>query len=146
MIFFEINELIKLTRENLPKGIDASFSMFPMHQFLCITLVMSHAISTSDVPKNPAVRREWVNFQLRLRGRSLRSLALAEGVSAQAMSAALMTPNSHLEPVIAAALGILPRDLFPERFNAAGERIARIRPIQRSTRRIGRNVESGGAA
>lgn len=107
---------------------------------------MSHAISTSDVPKNPAVRREWVNFQLRLRGCSLRSLAFAEGVSPQAMGAVLMTPNSHLEPVIAAALGLEPRDLFPERFNAAGERIARIRPIQRTTRRHSRNVESGEAA
>jgi len=83
---------------------------------------------------------------LRLRGRSLRSLALKEGVTAQAMGAALMAPNSHLEPVIAAALGLRPCDLFPERFNAAGERIARIRPIQRTTHRQSRNVESGEAA
>ncbi len=107
-----------------------------------ITIAMSNAIATSDVPKNPAVRRVWICAQLRLRGDSLRRLAEQMGVSHQAMSAALVAPNNNLEPVISGALGLTPAQLFPERFDAKGNRIAQTRPAQRITRAVRGRVES----
>lgn len=102
----------------------------------------SHEQTTSDIPKNPAVRRVWVCGQLRLRGTSLRALALKEGVTPQAMSAALAAPNKHLEPVIAGALGLTPERLFPERFDAVGNRVVQTRLPQRSTRPVRAKVEN----
>jgi lambda repressor-like predicted transcriptional regulator len=101
---------------------------------------MSNAIATPKVPKNPAVRRVWICAQLRIKGHSLRKLAQREGVSHQAMSAALMTPNAHLEPVVAGALGLTPQQLFPERFDHIGNRICRTSVPQRNTRNPTGNV------
>lgn len=94
---------------------------------------MPIATATIEIPKEPTVRRVWVCGQLRLRGTSLRMLAQAEGVTHQAMSATLAAPNVHLEPVIAGALGLTPAQLFPERFDALGNRIVQTRAPQRST-------------
>jgi Predicted transcriptional regulator len=101
---------------------------------------MSRAIAILDVPINAAERRVWICAQLRMRGNSLRHLAREEGVSHQAMSAALVAPNAHLEPVIAKALGLTPRQLFPERFDHAGNRVCQTRAPQRSTRPSAGNV------
>lgn len=106
---------------------------------------MPHAIATLEVPKEPAHRRVWVCGQLRLRNTSLRKLAQNEGVSHQAMSATLLAPNTHLEPVIAGAIGLTPAQLFPERFDAVGNRIVQTRSPQRSTAARRANVESIGA-
>jgi len=88
----------------------------------------------------------WVVGQLRLRGTSLRRLAGEAGVSQQAMSHALTAPSSYLEAVIAEALGLTPRQLFPERFDDAGNRLHWTREPQRTTRRRAGNVQSGEAA
>lgn len=112
-----------------------------------ITVAMSIAPATFDVPKNPAERRAWVVYQLRVRGLSLRALAQREGVSHQAMSLALTAPSSYLETVIAEALGLEPQDLFPERYDAAtGRRLCQTREPQRSTRRGRGNVQKEAAA
>jgi len=107
---------------------------------------MSTAIATLNIPKNPAQRRVWICGELRLRGTSLRRLAQKEKVSHQAMSAALVTSSSHLQAVIAAALGLTPQQLFPEYFDRSGNRLNLTREPQRNTGRPGRNVESGEAA
>jgi lambda repressor-like predicted transcriptional regulator len=111
-----------------------------------ITIVMTNDLSTVHIPEKPADRRAWTIYQLRLRGTSLRRLAVREGVSPQAMSNALMLPSSHLREVIATALGLTPQRLFPEDFDAAGNRLGWTRDQQRTTRRTGRNVEEGRAA
>lgn len=88
----------------------------------------------------------WIVGQLRLRGTSLRRLADQTGVSQQAMSHALTGSSSHLEPVIAQALGLTPQQLFPERFTAEGVRLHWTREPQRTTRRRPGNVEQESAA
>ncbi|MCF8483336.1 MAG: helix-turn-helix domain-containing protein, partial [Rhodospirillum sp.] len=93
---------------------------------------MTNALTKFDVPKNPATRREWVKYQFALRGLSFRRLAAKIGVTQQAISACLMAPNFHLEPVVADVLGLTPQDLFPERFDAMGNRLSLIRPTQRN--------------
>ncbi len=107
---------------------------------------MSNAHTSHDVPKNPAERRAWIVYRLRVAGTSLRRLAAASGVSQQAMSHALMAPSSHLETVIAEVLGLTPQALFPERFDAAGNRLGWTREMQRSTGTRPRNVNGGQAA
>lgn len=107
---------------------------------------MTISQTTLDIPKNPAERRAWICFQLRLRGTSLRAIARRLGVSQQAVSNALMTPSSHIEPAIAEAIGLTAQQLFPERFDDAGNRLPRTRPQHRITRPSGRNVEQEQAA
>ena len=106
---------------------------------------MKHALAKNDIPKNPARRREWIKGELRLRGTSLRQLALAIGVAPQSMSATLTQPLSHLEPVIADALGVTVEELFPERFEN-GHRLYQVRPQQRNTKRCSSNVKNTEAA
>lgn len=107
---------------------------------------MSNAPATLNIPKEPARRRVWVKGELELRGLSLRKLAVREGVSHQAMSSALVTPSSHLQAVIAEALGLTVHQLFPEWYDASGARLGRTRSPQRITGRRASNVESGEAA
>lgn len=77
--------------------------------------------------------------QLRLRGVSIRSLANRIGVRPQAVSAALVQPSARCERALADALGMRPRDLFPERYDPiSGERTAKSNP---SGARRRRNVE-----
>lgn len=114
--------------------------------YAAMFLVMSIVLTTINAPKNPAERRGWIVWQLRLRGTSLRRLAADHGVSQQAMSHALTASSSHLEAVIAEALGLMPEQLFPERFDAQGKRLTWTRDQQRSTRTGARNVEEEQAA
>lgn len=107
---------------------------------------MSNAPATVNVPKNPAERRGWIKYQLETRGLSLRRLARDEGVSHQAVSYALVAPSSHLQPVIADAIGLTVHELFPEWYDADGTRRGQTRVPQRSTGRTPRNVEEERAA
>lgn len=97
---------------------------------------MASHIASFDIPKEPAVRRAWVSYQLRVRGLTVRQLAIREGVSHQALGHALMMPSAAMERVLAKALGLKVEDLFPERFDAAtGRRLHLTRARQRTTRR-----------
>jgi len=111
-----------------------------------ITADMMIDTPSVNIPQNSVHRRRWVIYQLSLKGLSLRQLAIREGVTTQAMSGALMTSSSHLREVIATALGLTAQTLFPEDFDAAGNRLGWTREQQRSTRPHGRNVEDGRAA
>lgn len=100
-----------------------------------------------NIPKKPAIRREWIGYQLRIRGLSLRALSRQEGVSHQAVSAAASGGGSrHLQEAIAAALGLHPQDLFPELYDEHGNRLGRTRTPNRSTRPRGGNVQKERAA
>lgn len=101
--------------------------------------------TTFNIPKEPAKRRVWVCASLKLKGKSLRQLAELEGVSPQAMGNALMAPSYRLETVIAEALGLDPRKLFPERYDDAGNRIVIVRKPNRTTARQARNVNPAEA-
>lgn len=105
---------------------------------------MTRDLTSLDVPKNPAERRAWVVYQLRIRGNSIRRLAEDTGVSQQAMSAALMAPSARLEGVLAEAIGLSVRALFPERYRG-NERICRTRPAK-PTRVAPQSQRQKGAA
>ncbi len=57
------------------------------------------------------------------RGTNLRKVALANNFAVPTMSTALRQPCSGAERAIADALGLDPRDIWPERFDARGRRL-----------------------
>ncbi len=101
--------------------------------------------STSQIPRHPGSRRAWVIFQLRIRGSSLAAIAEKNNVSNQAVSNALLVPSSHLEQAIADELAIDVKVLFPERFDAAGNRLSYTRAPERTTPPRRRNLKRTSA-
>lgn len=76
-------------------------------------------MSTRDVPKNPAQRREWIKYELRLRGSSLSAVARELGVVRQAVAIALCRPYPRMEEAIAQKLELSPKNIWPERYAAS---------------------------
>jgi len=85
-------------------------------------------MSELNIPKEPAVRREWIKYQLRLKGYSLRQLAREDGVYPNVPAVALTRTFPKWERIIAGKIGVLPQELWPERYDEQG------RPINHSTR------------
>ena len=112
-----------------------------MGNFCSILPHMTKVSTRLGIPKNPVERRAWIIYQLHIRGLSLRGLAREEGVSQQAMSACLIGPNSHLEPLIANAIGLTPVQLFPERFSRSGVRLGWTRLQNRKDSASGPNSQ-----
>ncbi|MQX36859.1 helix-turn-helix domain-containing protein [Roseospira navarrensis] len=107
---------------------------------------MTHDPSNTAIPKNPAERRAWIVYRLRSLGLSLAELGRQTGVSAQAMSAACVAPNIHLEPVIAEAIGLTPQELFPERWSECGRRLTQSRgPARHRMRSLSDHTAAGDA-
>lgn len=67
-------------------------------------------------PIDPHQRREWIKFQLRLRGITLSAIARELGVSRQALRLALIQSYPKMERAIAAKLGVAPESIWPERY------------------------------
>ena len=86
-----------------------------------------------EIPPNLYERRSWLRHQLLIRGLKLSDIAAEEGVSGAAMSRLFLYPNIHLETAIAKKLGVTAAQLFPERFDAAGQGLRIIREQSRST-------------
>ncbi|MDQ2069345.1 helix-turn-helix domain-containing protein [Natronospira bacteriovora] len=72
------------------------------------------------MPQDSRQRREWIKYQLRLRGSSLAQVARDQGVSRDAATLALRKPYPRMERAIADALGLRPEQLWPERYDEAG--------------------------
>ena len=72
------------------------------------------------VPLEALARREWIKFQLRVRGSSLSALARELGVSRHAPRLALVKPYPRMERAIADKLGLKPQELWPERYDENG--------------------------
>lgn len=81
----------------------------------------------SDIPANPLLRREWIKFQLRLRGTTLSALARELGVSRQALGQTLIQSYPKMERAIATRLNMEPWDIWPERYARRQSKAARKR-------------------
>ncbi len=87
----------------------------------CIAIyIRMDTMDNSDVPRNPEHRREWIKYQLRLRGYTLKALGQELRVSRHAVKLALIKPYPRLEQAIAAKIGVPPHYIWPERYDAAG--------------------------
>lgn len=80
-------------------------------------------LADRDIPDTVAARREWIKYQLGLRGLSLGKLARRDGVTPNTYIKALHKPYPKSERAIARAIGLKPQQLWPERFNAQGGRL-----------------------
>jgi Ner family transcriptional regulator len=89
-------------------------------------------MTTNDIPKNPAHRRAWIVYQLRLRGLTLGTLAKLHNVDRTTTRKALGTPYPRMERVIADVLGLAPQQIWPERYEADGRPKTGLRSQQRS--------------
>jgi Ner family transcriptional regulator len=77
-------------------------------------------MNKTEIPLDPVLRWEWIKYQLRARGTSLAKLSRELGVSDTAVKNAKRTAYPRMERAIAAALGLKPVDLGPERWNVNG--------------------------
>ncbi len=73
------------------------------------------------VPLEETARREWIKFQLRVRGSSLSAIARELGVTRHAPRLALVKPYPRMERAIADKLGLKPMELWPERYDENGQ-------------------------
>lgn len=95
-----------------------------------------------DVPKNPAHRREWIKYQLGLRGLTLAELGRRHNVIRNTIYVAMTRPYPRMERIIAHAIGAQPQQIWPERYrpdgtpkSGKGERgIGRYRPKSSTSR------------
>lgn len=81
---------------------------------------MDHDMNTAEIPSDPALRWEWIKFQLRAKGTSLAKLAREQHVTGPALKNVKRTPYPRMERVIAKALGLTVQVLWPERWDAHG--------------------------
>lgn len=77
-------------------------------------------MNKAEIPLDPALRWEWIKYQLRARGTSLAKLSRELGVSDTAVKNAKRTAYPRMERAIAGALGLQPADLWPERWSDIG--------------------------
>lgn len=107
---------------------------------------------TRKLIADPKKRVAWVLYQLKLQGKNLASLAREAGVKKQQTAKAMYAPYPRMEKVVADALGLAPKDLFPERYNEDGLPNRQLgRPpvksgVQNTTRAARRNVHARAAA
>ncbi len=111
-----------------------------------ISAMFSHTMDGGDIPAHPLLRREWIKFQLRLRGITLSAIARELGVSRQALGQTLVSAYPRMERAIAAKLEMEPRDIWPERYarrhvKAAGSK----RPLSCHVKKVKHNTAAWAA-
>lgn len=87
---------------------------------------------TKAIISDPKARAGWIIFQLKLKGKSLASVARQYGNQRQQPAKALRGPYPLWEQRLADELGLKPHELFPERYDHHGL----------PNRRMGRPVKS----
>lgn len=92
-------------------------------------------MNTTEIPRDPRLRWEWIKFQLRTRGTSLAKLSRELGVSDTAVKNAKRTAYPRMERAIAKALGLQPMEIWPERWSTDGKPV-RKRPRSAEQRAI----------
>ncbi len=96
------------------------------------------------------LKEGWNRFDIiaavRKRGSSLAGIARGIGLSRKSLSWALIRPHDRANRAIAAFLKVPPHELWPEWFDASGQRIAARRPSPAARSSTTRVSESRPAA
>ena len=71
-----------------------------------------------SVPQDDQVRREWIKYQLKVRGYSLAKIAKENKVSRQTISNVLINQAPRWEFEIAQKLDLFPWVIWPERYDS----------------------------
>ncbi len=74
-----------------------------------------------DTKQKIRVLREWVKFNLSLRGLCLKDLADKHGIKLCTLYVAFVRPYPKSERIIASAIGKRPQDLWPDRYDENGK-------------------------
>ncbi len=80
-------------------------------------------VDTALSAGGPKERREWIKYQLRLRGMSVGEFSRRAGCGRQAAVAALVRPYPRMQRAIAKELGVPVHVLWPEWYGPDGERL-----------------------
>jgi Ner family transcriptional regulator len=75
---------------------------------------------TRQLLRDPKKRWAWILYQCNLRGFSLASLASRHGVVRETLYQVRHKRYPRMERIIAEALGLTPKDLWPERYDDDG--------------------------
>lgn len=78
-------------------------------------------IDIADIPTDPTARKEWIKYQLRLRGWTLSQLSRAHSGSRHCAILAMRQPYPRWERIIAEKLNLKPEVLWPERYDSNGK-------------------------
>lgn len=70
----------------------------------------------SPRPKKPHLLVEWVKYELRLKGSSFSEIARQNGCARETISRTFSKRMPKWEKVVAAAMGMTPEELWPERY------------------------------
>lgn len=90
---------------------------------------------TEQKPKEPHLIKEWVKYQLGIRGLSFAELARQNGgVRREVPGKVFYMSYPKWERIVAVALGVQPEELWPERYAARAAKKA----CGKSTRKRGR--------
>jgi len=81
-----------------------------------------------DIPKEPALRWEWIKYQLRLKGYTFTRLAKELGIHPNNFKMVKHIHYPKMQKAIADKLIMLPQEIWPERYGRDG------RPIKHSPR------------
>ncbi|MDY0212587.1 MAG: helix-turn-helix domain-containing protein [Desulfuromonadaceae bacterium] len=76
-------------------------------------------LTREHIITDPAMRANWVHFQLKLHGSSFAILARKLGVTRPAVRNALFVRYPKMERAIAKEIGMKPEQIWPERYSAA---------------------------
>ncbi|NQY77392.1 MAG: helix-turn-helix domain-containing protein [Halomonas sp.] len=74
----------------------------------------------NEIPINPSQRWEWLKYQLRSQGFSLRKLSDELDVTENAVQLVKYTAYPRMERAIAKKLGLTPQVIWPEHWNHDG--------------------------
>lgn len=83
---------------------------------------MTHQLSerSRQILADPTKRPSWIIFELGLRGLNLANIGRELGVSRTTIYRVWEIRYPKMQAAIAEALGMLPQDLFPERYDENG--------------------------
>ena len=99
--------------------------------------------------KNPDKRREWIRYQLAIRGETYAALGRRTGITKHCIYLALAKPYPKVEAMLAEEMGLEPKDLFPERYTADGlpnrGRLKKYYQSSKARAEKPRNVQQSGA-
>lgn len=103
---------------------------------------------------DPVKRRAWIKYQIHMQGRTMAQVAAAAGVDRRTLYTVFQKPYPRMEKVVADALGLMPQELFPERYDADGlpnrmrgrPRKSTAKTTKNNTARKPRNVQKREAA
>ena len=85
--------------------------------------------------KTTAFPRSWIRLNLGLKGFSIRSFAAKHGVKPGTVGAVFSRPYPRMEYLIAHTLGVAPWEIWPSRYDEAGQPNRRNRWYDRGRRK-----------